>query len=69
MGEDKRLFRHAKYDHVPQNVNVQHAAKLAASGINTRIAVALTKGVGTGCQAREVKHVGQGCSTGGFVVY
>lgn len=41
------LFQHRPFLHKPQNVNEQHKAELAASGVNTRIAVGLTKGVGT----------------------
>lgn len=41
------LFQHHPFLHKPQNVNEQHKAELAASGVNTRIAVGLTKGVGT----------------------
>jgi hypothetical protein len=33
--------------HKPRNVNEQHKAELEASGVNTRIAVGLTKSVGT----------------------
>lgn len=41
------LFQHRPFPRKPQNVNEQHKAELAASGVNTRIAVGLTKGVGT----------------------
>jgi hypothetical protein len=41
------LFQHNPFPHKPQNVNVQHKAEQEASGVNTRIAVGLTKSVGT----------------------
>jgi hypothetical protein len=41
------LFQHNPLPHKPRNVNVQHKAELEASGVNTRIAVGLTKTVGT----------------------
>jgi hypothetical protein len=41
------LFQHNPFPHKPRNVNVQHKAELEASGVNTRIAVGLTKSVGT----------------------
>jgi len=41
------LFQHNPFSHKPRNVNVQHKAELEASGVNTRIAVGLTKSVGT----------------------
>ncbi len=41
------LFQHNPLLHKPQNVNVQHKAEQEAGGVNTRIAVALTKSVGT----------------------
>jgi len=41
------LFRHEPHQHQPRNVNVLHAAELAAEGFNTRLAVALTKSTGT----------------------
>ncbi len=41
------LFQHNPYPYKPRNVNAVHRAKLEASGANTRIAVGLTKGVGT----------------------
>ena len=41
------LFHHEPHQHQPRNVNLLHEAENAAAGINTRIAVALTKSVGT----------------------
>jgi uncharacterized membrane protein len=41
------LFHHEPHQHQPRNVNLLHEAEQAASGFNTRVAVALTKGVGT----------------------
>src|SRR5262249_53343681 len=41
------LFQHNPLTHKPRNVNVLHKAEQEAGGVNTRIAVALTKGVGT----------------------
>ena len=41
------LFYHEPHQHQPRNVNLLHEAEQAASGFNTRVAVALTKGVGT----------------------
>ena len=41
------LFLHTPLSHKPRNVNVQHKAEQEASGVNTRIAVGLTKSVGT----------------------
>jgi hypothetical protein len=41
------LFQHNPLPHKPRNVNVQHKAEQEASGVNTRIAVALTQSVGT----------------------
>ncbi len=41
------LFQHTPLSHKPRNVNVLHKAEQEASGVNTRIAVGLTKSVGT----------------------
>ena len=41
------LFHHEPHQHQPRNVNRLHEAEQAASGFNTRVAVALTNGVGT----------------------
>ena len=42
------LFQHNPFPHrKPRNVNEQHKAELEAGGVNTRIAVGLTKSVGT----------------------
>ncbi len=41
------LFHNEPHQHQPRNVNLLHEAGKAASGFNTRVAVALTKGVGT----------------------
>ena len=41
------LFHHEPHQHQPRNVNLLHEAEKAASGFNTRVAVGLTKGVGT----------------------
>jgi len=40
------LLQHSPFPHKPRNVNVQHKAEQQASGLNTRIAVGLTKSVG-----------------------
>ncbi len=41
------LFDHEHHPHQPRNVNVLHEAEQKAAGTNTRIAVGLTKRVGT----------------------
>jgi len=41
------LFPHEPHQHQPRNVNLVHETEQAASGFNTRLAVALTKWVGT----------------------
>lgn len=41
------LFHHEPHQHQPRNVNLLHEAEQATSGFNTRVAVALTKSVGT----------------------
>ena len=41
------LFDHEHHPYQPRNVNLLHKAEQKAGGINTRIAVALTKSVGT----------------------
>ncbi len=41
------LFHHEPHQHQPRNVNRLHAAEQAAEGFNTRVAVLLTKSVGT----------------------
>lgn len=41
------LFQHEPHRHQPRNVNQLHEAEQAEAGINTRIAVGLTKSVGT----------------------
>lgn len=41
------LFHHEPHQYQPRNVNRLHEAEQATAGINTRLAVALTKGVGT----------------------
>lgn len=42
-----RLFQHVPHPHVPHNVNLLHEAEKASSSLNDRIAIALTKGVGS----------------------
>jgi hypothetical protein len=42
-----KRFEYHPHPHKPRNVNLIHQANLAASGFNTKLAVALTKGVGT----------------------
>ncbi len=42
-----KLFHHERRPHQPRNVNQLHEAEKAEAGINTRIAVGLTKSVGT----------------------
>jgi uncharacterized membrane protein len=41
------LFHHELHQHQPRNVNVLHEAEKKASGFNQKIAILLTKGVGT----------------------
>lgn len=41
------LFHHEPHQHQPRNVNMLHEAEKAASGINQKIAIGLTKAVGT----------------------
>ncbi len=41
------LFQHTPFLHKPRNVNMQHKAEQEARGVNMRIAVGLTKSVGT----------------------
>ena len=41
------LFDHEHHPYQPRNVNLLHEAEQKAAGVNTRIAVALTKSVGT----------------------
>lgn len=41
------LFHHEPHQHQPRNVNVLHAAEKAASGFNQKLAIGLTKAVGT----------------------
>ena len=41
------LFQHNPFPHKPRNANERHKEELAAAGLNTRIAVGLTKSVGT----------------------
>ena len=41
------LFDHEHHPYQPRNVNLLHEAEQKAAGVNTKIAVALTKSVGT----------------------
>jgi hypothetical protein len=41
------LFDHEHHPYQPRNVNLLHEAEQKAAGVNTRIAVVLTKSVGT----------------------
>jgi len=41
------LFHHEPHQHQPRNVNMLHEAEKKASGFNQKIAILLTKGVGT----------------------
>lgn len=41
------LFHYTPHPHQPRNINVVHAAEQKAAGINTSIAVGLTKSVGS----------------------
>jgi uncharacterized membrane protein len=41
------LFDHEHHPYQPRNVNLVHEAEQKAAGVNTRIAVALTRSVGT----------------------
>ncbi len=45
--QHRPLFERTSHLYVPRNVNALHKAELAAAGVNTRIAVALTHRVGT----------------------
>lgn len=42
-----KLYEHKEHQHIPKNINAEHKAEQQASGINQRIAIALTKAVGT----------------------
>jgi hypothetical protein len=42
-----KLFEHKPHLHVPRNTNLVHAAEKSNAGINQKIAIALTKSVGT----------------------
>jgi uncharacterized membrane protein len=42
-----KLFEHKPHWHRAQNVNVLHQAEIAVAGFNTRIAIALTRSVGS----------------------
>jgi uncharacterized membrane protein len=42
-----KLFEHKIHEHKPQNVNLLHAHEQRAGGLNTKIALALTKSVGS----------------------
>lgn len=42
-----KLFEHKKHPHIPINVNDLHAAEQRVAGINTKIAVTLTRWVGS----------------------
>src|SRR5690348_16297453 len=41
------LFHHVTPQHQPRNVNLVHKAEQAAAGFNDKLAILLTKGVGT----------------------
>ncbi len=41
------LFHHEPHPHQPRNVNLLHEAEKAAAGFNSKLALLLTKGVGT----------------------
>lgn len=41
------LFEHIPHPHIPQNPNAIHKAEQAMAGFNERLAVSLTKAVGT----------------------
>ena len=41
------MFDHEHHPYKPRNVNLLHEAEQKAAGVNTRIAVVLTKSVGT----------------------
>lgn len=41
------LFHHEPHQHQPRNVNLLHEAEKKAAGFNDRVAILLTKGVGT----------------------
>jgi hypothetical protein len=47
MEYDMKLFEHHPHPHVPTNVNEQHADEQQASGLNQRLAVLLTRLVGS----------------------
>jgi hypothetical protein len=41
------LFKHQPHPHTPRNINLIHEAEQASAGFNQKIAIALTRGVGT----------------------
>lgn len=41
------LYQHIKHEHVPRNVNLVHHIEQETAGVNTKIAVILTRGVGS----------------------
>lgn len=41
------LFQHTPREHQPKNVNLLHQTEMAMAGFNQRVAVALTRAVGT----------------------
>lgn len=42
-----KLYEHKSHPHTPRNVNLVHATEQALAGFNTRIAIGLTRAVGT----------------------
>ena len=44
---DQKLYQHTPHHHTPRNTNHVHKAEHATAGINTKIAIALTRGVGS----------------------
>ena len=62
----RELFRHDPHQHQPRNVNLVHATEQAEEGLNTRLAVALTKYTGTMWTAYVFAGIGIGSLVGVF---
>jgi hypothetical protein len=60
------LYTHQPHTHHPQNVNEQHQTEQAAAGFNTRLAVWLTRNVGTMATAYLFAAIGIGSLVGVF---
>lgn len=60
------LFHYTPHPHQPRNINMVHAAEQKAAGLNTAIAVVLTKSVGTMLCAYIFAFIGVGSLIGVF---